>query len=54
MARVLIIGAGGVGSVVAHKCAQMGQFILAQQHTKDILLSACVAAYTFPFGYAPL
>ena len=23
MARVLIIGAGGVGSVVAHKCAQV-------------------------------
>jgi saccharopine dehydrogenase (NAD+, L-lysine-forming) len=25
MARVLIIGAGGVGSVVAHKCAQAGE-----------------------------
>ena len=35
MAKVLIIGAGGVGQVVAHKCAQLadvfGEIVLASR-----------------------
>ncbi|MBK9072619.1 MAG: saccharopine dehydrogenase family protein [Myxococcales bacterium] len=34
MSKVLIIGAGGVGGVVAHKCAQ------AKEHFSDILLAS--------------
>src|SRR3989304_9948435 len=36
MARVLIIGAGGVGSVVAHKCAQ----------AREVFTAACRASRT--------
>ena len=36
MAKVLIIGAGGVGGVVAHKCAQnpdvFGEILLGEPH----------------------
>ena len=38
MAKVLIIGAGGVGNVVAHKCAQLQEVfseILLASRTKD-------------------
>ena len=38
MSKVLIIGAGGVGGVVTHKCAQMA----------DVFPDICLASRTEP------
>ena len=40
MAKIIIIGAGGVGQVVAHKCAQMAdvfdEIVLGQSHREQV------------------
>ncbi len=40
MSRVVIIGAGGVGSVVAHKCAQMSE-VFSEVMLASRTLSRC-------------
>lgn len=48
MAKIIIIGAGGVGTVVAHKCAQhpevFSEIVIASRTLKNVRQSSTASA----------